>query len=299
MSVVASRELPRTWEKEVGKGGLPVRRFVVTLSSDTTQGSPTTHDEIFSAIGINGPVGTFAHPEYSSYKNRKVRLEEGYEGNPFETLVTIEYGLVSSDETTFPASRVAKWSAEASTIEVPALFYYDGYTQKPLTNSAGDYFQGLTTLEPIVRLRYEKNYAAAGYFGSGFPTGVVNAMNHVNGSAWAGYASHTCRVESVSVAYEEEEFSNAIYRFWALTATIAYRQSTWNLKLPDVGWNSIGGNGKQRAMVWEEKSQEWIQSPNPIGLNGSGLPASAEPAVLDRRVCPEASFSSLFGSGPA
>ena len=302
MGVVSSRELPRVFEKEIGKPGTPVRRFVVTLSDNTLQGNATAHSAVLDELGVNTLIGTVQHPEFSSYYNRKVRLEEGYEGNPYQALVTVEYGLVNSDETVAPPSRSAKWGSEGSTLEVPALFYYEGSgngTKRALTNSALDFFQGLTTQEPVIRLTYQKNFSATGYMGSGYPWTQVAAINHLNNATWGTNLIHTCRVENANVAYVEEEFSNQIYRLWQLTASIAIRQSTWNLQLPDIGFNSIVGGVKQRAMVFDFQNAEWVPSPQPVGLDGSGVQTLGQPAVLNRRVNPEANFTALFGTPPA
>lgn len=302
MSVVSSRELPRVWEKEIGKAGSPVRRFVVTLSDDTLQGNATANSSVLQQLGLNNMLGSVQHPEYLNYRTRKVRLEEGFEGNPYQALVTVEYGLVSDAELDFPFNRPAKWGSEASTLEVPALFYYEGSgngTKRALTNSALDFFQGLTTSEPIVRLTYQKNFSANGYMGSGYPWACVLSVNHLNNGTWGTNLIHTCRVESASVAYVEEEFSNAIFQLWQLTASIAIRQSTWNLQLPDVGFNTIVGGQKQRAMVFDFQNAEWVPSPQPVGLDGSGGQTNGQPAVLNRRVNPEANFTALFGTPPA
>ena len=44
---------------------------------------------------------------------------------------------------------------------------------------------------------------------------------------------------------------------------------------------------------------EWIPSANPVGLNGSGAQTGSYPAILERRVLPEAAFTGLFGSPPS
>jgi hypothetical protein len=69
--------------------------------------------------------------------------------------------------------------------------------------------------------------------------------------------------------------------------------------LPDVGWNFIAGGQKRRAMVFDFENSEWVPSPNPIGLDGSGGPSpTGYPEILIRPVNPEANLSSIFGSTP-
>jgi hypothetical protein len=88
-------------------------------------------------------------------------------------------------------------------------------------------------------------------------------------------------------------------KFWDTTATIAFRQSGHNLLLPDVGYNFIGDGQKRRAMVFDFNNSEWIPSPNPVGLDGTGGLTFGNPAVLNRRVNPEANFQTLFGTPPS
>jgi hypothetical protein len=86
--------------------------------------------------------------------------------------------------------------------------------------------------------------------------------------------------------------------YWQATAELHYRQSGHNLQLPDIGWNFLGGGQKRRAMVFDFENSEWIASPNPVGLDGSGGLTLGVPAILNRRVNPEANFSSIFGTPP-
>ena len=308
MGIQAWRELPRSFEREVGKAPTELfKRYVMTLDDNALNGSqPLTVDQIFAATGLTFGV-TAWDSVYLQYKPRKVRIEEAYEGNPYEILVTVSFGIVDPDELIAPTSRAATWQVESQTIEVPALYYFDGSgngTKRPLMNSANDYFQGLTTGEPIARMRWFKNIAAtrassgAQPYG-GFPWNIVNAQNSVNNAAWGSNLVHTARVENVNVEYEEEEFDGLLYNIWKTTVIIAIRATSWNLQLPDVGFNYLSGGQKRRAMVRDNENGEWIPSPNPVGLDGSGNQTNGVPAVLNRRVCPEANFTSLFGAPPS
>jgi hypothetical protein len=105
-------------------------------------------------------------------------------------------------------------------------------------------------------------------------------------------------VQKVKVTTVREEFGGAIVSYWQATAELHYRQSGHNLQLPDVGWNFISGGQKRRAMVFDFENSEWIASPNPVGLDGSGNLTGGVPAILNRRVNPEANFATLFGTPP-
>ena len=292
MGIVSTTELARTAEAEIGKFTTLKRRWVCVLDDNTLEGNPVSEGDILAATGT-GSWGA-AHPWVSAFKLRKVRLTEGFEGNPYHVEVVGEYSIIKPDEYLHPTSRAAEWSAEASQGEYPALFYYDGSgngTKYPLTNSAYDYFPGLTTVESIVRATVKKNFAA-------WPTAWFGANNYVNSAPYFGCPMHTLRVNGVTASLVYEDFNNAVVSYYAATATLLYRESGHNLQLPDVGWNFIGGGQKRRAMVFDFQNGEWVASPNPVGLDGSGNQTLGAPAILTRRVCPETDFSSIFGATP-
>lgn len=294
MAVAGVRELPRTFEREIAQPALLVRRWVVTLSDDTLQNAPTGGQEILAQT--TGGTWGAAHPDqyFASWLLRKARMEEGYEGNPYLVLVTGEYSIVRDEEILTPVDRPAQWSFEASKGEFPALFYYDGSgngTKRPLTNSAYDYFPGLTTYEALIAANVRKNFAT-------LPTSWIAANNHINSDSYLGCPAHSIKVDGVSVEYVYEEFAGAMVKYWAAAVKLVYRQSKWNLQLPDIGWNFLGGGQKRRAMVFDFENGEWVASPNPVGLDGSGAQTGGAPAILDRRVDPEIAFQSLFGTPP-
>lgn len=299
MSVVSTKELAQTFEREVGRPAIIKRRFVCILGDGTLQNDPATELEILAAVFntttsaiATSPIFGEPHPRLAAWKLRKFFITEGYENSPYHVEVVLEYGVVRDEEILHPTLRPSIWSVESAPGEVPALFYYDGTTQRPLTNSAFDYFPGLTVEESMVRITIKRNFAT-------FPTAWVAAQNHVNSDFYFGMPIHTGKVANVSASYAYEEFGGVMVRYWDTTAVISYRQSGHNLMLPDVGFNFIGSQGKQRAMVFDFNNSEWVPSANPIGLNGSGGPSpTGNPAVLARRVNPETNFFNLFGSGP-
>lgn len=288
MAVISSKELPRRAEYAVGEPRKLFREFVCVLSDDTLS-SPTPESDYFTALGID--LG-FTHPTYAGYRVRSMRLTEGYEGSPYHTHLSFEYGLITQNELLAPASRAAVWEFDSEPGEVPALTYYDGTTLKPLTNSAYDYFPGLVTQESLVVARVTKNFDT-------FPSSWYGAMNHVNNGSYLGAPAHTIKVAKVSVQQDQEEGPAGPVAFWRAVAELQYRQSGHNLQLPDIGWNFIGGGQKRRAMVFDFENSEWIASPNPVGLDGNGGLTLGVPAILNRRVNPEANFTTLFGTPPS
>lgn len=287
-SVVSSKELPRKGIYEIGKVRQLTREFVCVLSDDALTSTPITEPQIAIALGLD--LGS-THPTYANYRCRKITLTEGYEGSAYHVHLSAEYGVILANELIHPTSRVPIWEFDSAPGEVPALSYYDGSTLRPLTNSAYDYFPGLVTQESTVAARVTQNFAT-------FPSSWFAAQNCVNNGNYLGCPAHAIKVQKVTVSQSQEEFAGNVVAFWKATAELHYRQSGHNLQLPDIGWNFIGGGQKRRAMVFDFQNSEWIASPNPVGLDGSGGLTLGAPAVLNRRVNPELNFSSLFGTPP-
>jgi hypothetical protein len=302
MSVVSTKELAQTLEREVGRPAIVKRRLVCVLADGTLQNDPATELEILAAV-FNTTTEVIAssaifgepHPRLAAWKLRKVWINEGFEGSPYHVEVVLEYGIVRDEELLAPTSRPAVWSFEGSSGEFPALRYFDGSgngTTYPLTNSAFDFYPGLMTTESVVLMKVTKNFAA-------FPSGWYAANNSVNDATYFGCDAHTIRVAGIDTTYEYDEFGGAVVKYWKATATLAYRQSGHNLLLPDVGYNFIDGGQKRRAMVFDFQNSEWVPSPNPVGLNGSGgLNMTGNATVLNRRVNPETNFQTVFGTPP-
>jgi hypothetical protein len=288
MSVVSFQELGRKNEYEVGKARRLVREFVCVLSDDTLTGNPTPENVIFSAVSVD--LGS-THPTYTNYRCRKMSLTEGYEGSPYHVHLLCEYGVILARELVSPTSRASYWEFDSAPGEVPALAYFDGGTLRPLTNSAFDYFPGLVAPEALAVAKVTTNFAT-------FPNSWYAAQNAVNNATYLGCPTHSIKVEKVKVIQTQEEFGGGIVAYWQATAELHYRQSGHNLQLPDIGFNFIGGGQKRRAMVFDFENSEWIASPNPVGLNGAGAQTGGAPAILNRRVCPEANFATLFGTPP-
>lgn len=296
MGVVSVKELFRKNIYEVGKSRQLTREFVLVLSDDAltnpmNEGSPFAQ---FLIPNVATKTQRHLHPTYTSYACRKVTYTEGYEGSPYHVHVVAEYGIVTANELEAPVDRAAVWEFASAPGEVPALYYYDGSgngTLRPLTNSAYDYFQGLTTQESLITAKVTKNFAT-------LPTSWISAQNFVNDSTYLNCAEHTWKVARVNVVQSQEEFGGTVTRYWQAVAELQYRQSGHNYQLPDVGFNFIGGGQKRRCMVFDFQNDEWIPSPNPVGLDGNGNQTGGAPAILNRRVNPVADFQALFGAPP-
>lgn len=306
MAITSVVELPREFEQEISKPAIARRKWVCNLDDNTVFAGAASELDVIKATATYDLKWGKDHPTFSSYKLRKVQVQEAYEGDPYKVLVTGEYSIIRDEEIIEPRLRDAVWSSEATSQEVPMLYYYSGTgnnTKLPLTNSAFDYYQGLTTLEAMVRFRWTKNYgppagAVSPTINSLFPYTQLSTINHLNNGIYGGSPAHTFKCSAVNVTLNYEEFGGTLARYWQVNAELLYRQTGWNLQLPDVGYNFIASGQKRRAMVFDFENGEWIASPNPVGLNGSGAQTGGAPAILERRVLPEANFTSVFGAMP-
>jgi hypothetical protein len=288
MGIASSVELARSFEAEVGKPSMAVRRWVLTLDDNTLQNNPLSEQDVFTHLGL-GTWGA-AHPSYGALGLRKLNLTERHGDSPYHAEVRGEYSTIDSNELLAPSSRRADWIFEATPGQVPALFYYDGATQKPLVNSAYDYFEGLTTEEGLVTITIKKNFWPLN-------TNWLGALNHLNNATYMTCATNTLKVIGVSADYTLEWLENTQYQYFAMEAKLQFRQSTHVLQIPDVGWNFIGGGQKRRCMVFDYQNSEWVASPSPMPLS-NGAQTAGIPDILQRRVNPQADFQTLFGKPP-
>jgi hypothetical protein len=290
MAVSSFRELGRTLEGEVGGTTVAKRRFVVILDDNATV-TPTANLSVINAVG--GGTWGVKHPEFDFLRLRKATMTENFGDNPYHVEVTLEYSVLASKLLLKPLERPAEWVYEAVPgDQVAALFFYDGTTRRPLTNSAFDYFEGLTVPESLTRVTITQNTQNR-------PAGIINSFGFLNSDSFSGADVHHCKHEGSKVEQVEELWGNVRYNYWRAESQILFRPSGWNLRLPDIGFNFISGAQKRRAMVFDFENGEWVPSPNPLGLDGFGGLTGGYPAILNRRVLPETSFSGLFGSPPA
>jgi hypothetical protein len=286
MSVREWRELPRVNTQRIGEAPEYERRFVATLNNPDTNSNV-----IVAAIGC---VFGAPHPEFAPLKVAELDLNEAYEGNRYWVEVIARYRLpdpFQPNPDLLPWLRPDVWKFTTQGVAVPALFYYDGNTQKPLVNSANDYFEGLTVDEAQQKITIQSNRQA-------FPSALAAAVtNTVNDGTYLGFAMDCVKVQGISAEPAVEIINGQEVRYWKITSELLARQTGWNLLLPDVGFNYLDGGVKTRATVKGPDSED-LPSSNPIALNGSGALSSGLPAILTRRVYRQVSMSQYFGTPP-
>jgi len=196
-----------------------------------------------------------------------------------------------------PLARPDTWSFLTQGASVPALFYYSDQGQsKPLTNSAYDYLRGLQVDEAQTKVIIRGNRAQ-------FPKSQAIALtNCVNENAFLGGPQDSWKCQGIQGELKYETVDGNLVRYWEVTVELMYRQTGWNLLIPDIGFNYIESGMKKRAFVWFEDPDQGlvkIASSDPVPLNGSGaISAAGEPAILNRRIYKRVDFSTYFGEPP-
>jgi hypothetical protein len=289
MSVHSWRELARTGTHLIGASPEFERRFVVTLND------PNTSPQVL--VTATGSTHGSPHPDFPWARVYELEYNEQFEGNRYWTEVVARYRIPAGEERSadlLPWQRPDVWKFQTQGVAVPALYYYDGSTQKPLTNSAADYFEGLTVDEAQQKITIQANRQS-------FPSALAAAVtNCVNDALYLGFAQDCVKVQGISGEQAVEQVNNQEVTYWKITSELLCRQTGWNLLLPDVGFNYIDGGVKKRADV-RGPDGEMVASANPIALNGSGgkQAGSALPAILTRRVYKRITMSTYFGTPPS
>ena len=289
MAVLAHYELARSGEFRFGESPGLDRRFVCTVDD------PGTTTMAQCAIAVNVDIGR-PHPEFPLVPCTSIDINEGYEDSRYHIEFTARYEITEQNlENVNPLLRPDVWKFETQGASVPALFYFDpasNTTQYPLTNSAFDFFEGLTVDEAQTRVVIEGNIA-------NFPVTLATALtNTINSTTYLGMGTAFWKCQGITGERVREVVGTSVVTYWRYTATLMYRQTGWNLLLPDMGFNALVGGQKRRVMTFDFENSEWVASPVPMGLNGSGAQTFGAPAILNRRVYRMVDFNAYFGTPP-
>jgi hypothetical protein len=292
MAVLSLREvLPRTVSHKFGEAPSAEIKYVLTVDA------PTPTQDCIGAVGIAHGA---AHPEFDYLRMLDATVTETDRHH-----VEISYRFSVSkqeDAEPNPLARPDVWSFSTGGAQVPALTYYHGAGNadiRPLQNTAGEYIEGLTTLEAEVRATIAGNREQ-------FPLATAAAVtNCVNSSPYLGGAAYTWQCGGISGSQETEVVDGEEVRYWKITVELIYRRSTWNLLVPNVGWNFLEAGVLKRA---------WVKDPDDPNLKiASGAPRALEangamkadgqaPDILGGgsglRVFPAVEFQPYFGTPP-
>lgn len=292
MAVSDFREIiGRSFTHKFGESPSVERKFAITLTHPAT-----SHQEILDAIGIKHGD---SHPEWGYLRCMEGAVAEG-RPTPYHAEATYRYevpGVSSAEYQPNPLARADVWSFSTGGAAVPALACYVGSgngTLLALTNSAGDFFEGAMTDEAELRATISGNRSA-------FPLSAATAVtNCLNDAPYLGAPAHTWKCQGISAQRHVEVVNGDEIVYWAISVELVYRQTGWNLLLPNVGWNYIESGARKRAYVVDDDGTKVAASnPQPLtatgGLATTSAGAANPPILLVRRVHREVNFSAYFG----
>jgi hypothetical protein len=282
MGVVKYTELATvSASRKFGEPPVFQRKWVVEVNDPTT---PQT--DIVNAPGVSFLT---PHPEafYCLAMNASV---SNYSGSRWHYEVTWDYELPrQQNPDQNPLARPDIWKWTTGGLTVPALYYYDGSTLKPLQNSANDFFEGATTDISTLQASISGNRATFDY-------GLAQAVaNSINSDTYLGGPPGTWKCGGISGQPAVEVVNEAEIRYWQVEVSLEYRPDKWNLQLPNVGWNYLESGTKKRAYVVDPDTSERVPSSNPQPLNPDGTIKSGAPDILERRVQRQVAFNDFFG----
>lgn len=288
MAVQSFREvIPRTFSHKFGESPNAERKFIVTVSA------PVGHQQILDTIGIFHGA---SHPEFAYLLCTEGAVTEP---DPYHAEVTYRYevpAVGTQDSDPNPLARSDIWSFSTGGVAIPALTYFDGSTQKPLVNSAFDFFEGAMTDEAELRCTISGNR-------SQFPVGAaVSVTNCINSDSFLGASQYQWKCQGISAQQQIEVVNGLELKYWSVSVELVYRASGWELLLPNIGWNYLESNQKKRAYVLDpEDGTTKIASSNPVALTQDGGIASSgtAPTILKRRVHKAIAFAPFFGNPPS
>jgi hypothetical protein len=166
-------------------------------------------------------------------------------------------------------------------------------------NSAGDFFEGLTTLDAEVRATISANRQV-------FPLAAAVAYtNAINNDLYLGAPKHTWLCAGISGQPAVEVVDGVEVRYWQITTELVYRASGHNLLLPDIGFNYLsGGVGGKKVPCWVYATDDLgnpldtkirASTPQKLKVNGDiDTEQGTPPRIIERRIYPELDFS-VFG----
>ena len=266
MAVLGVREiLPRTYEHRMGDSPTAGRVVAVTVDQ------PTATSAILETLGVSHGD---PHPDHTGLVCNGISVDET---DRQHVTVTLSYGVSDKredeDPDTPPWLQPDQWSFGASNSTVPCMTHYAkvgivANAIKSLVNAAGDQIHGITRAEGELKISITGSRLTldlASY------KGFVNAIND---RTWAGFPAHTVQCVGFSAAPARLEFQGEVVDYWQITFELMYRQSTFNIWLPNVGWHVLVDGKKQRAWSYVKDDDTGalikVPSPHPVSLNMNG-----------------------------
>lgn len=287
-SVLSFREvLPRTFSHKYGESPTAERRFSVTVDE------PIPTQLAIDAVGIlHGDL----HPEFSY-----LRMLDASASEPDRYHVDIAYKYELPKQQDFQANPLARpdvWTFSVGGAAVPAMghFYGNGNNDyRPLVTAAGDYLEGVESVEAEVKATITGNRAT-------FPLALAaDVVNSLNESPYLGGPAFSWMCSGISATAQTEVVNGLELRFYSVSVELTYRKSGWIMKIPHVGLHYVSGGKKKRCWVYNEENEKVdATTPQPLSATGNLLHpgGGGEPEMLERRVHPVTNFNMYFGTPP-
>lgn len=257
------------------------RKFRVILNAPNE--AYDVQQEIGVYIGDPHPINTgvpcVSISEQAEGESRVVRI------------VTVNYRTTPGDagggedpNSQPPDIRPARMNISVALAEMPVREWADvngADVFEPATNPAGDMYDGITRLDPIINISIEQFDMQ--------PTSGLLSAGDINEDAirflGMGMAKHTCMLRGISVRPHVETWGVAFYRGFMRTFEFSYNYRTWNKLVPISGMNILnknlsGQNVENEALNLEHLNGKVRLPPaGPIAL-ASGLAVGARARAM-------------------
>ena len=231
------------------------------------------------------------HPENSNALLIDSNVQQDGD-SPFHYKLTFTYKSAEDlDEN--PIDRPPQYSFSGSLASAPAFWYFpnsgDNSTKKIIINTAGDPIGGLDRDEGEFTVSITINKAP--------PFDYAKAQAYVgaiNSDSWSGGAAKTWKCMSITGNRKIEEVGGTKYLYWETNASLAYRNTGWDLQTWDVGFNEIVGGARKKIMAGSEPVSE------PAALSaGRAKTPGQPPDLLAFRIYPMLAFTGTFPPLPS
>lgn len=280
MAVVNHREMfrGRSRQNQYGDTATYSRIFIVTVDSPDTE-----LQEISEAPGISW---LDPHPEDGDAL--LIDSQVSQEGDsPFHYKLTFTYKS-AVDLLKLPWDRPAQFSFSGSLASAPAFWYFpnagDNSTKKIITNTAGDPIGGLDrdegefTVTITINKQPPFDYAKAqAYVGA------------INSDSWSGGEAKTWKCTSITGNRKIEAVAGEQYVYWETNASLAYRNTGWDLQTWDVGFNEIVGGVRKKILAGSDP----VSEPAALSSGRAKTPGLA-PDLLTFRIYRTLPFTGTF-----
>lgn len=265
MAILGIREvIPRTYEHRLGGSPTASRVFVATTDV------PTASSDIIGAIGIEHGS---KHPDHSLLECDGFSLNEQ---DRHHVEITYTYSLPAANKPDDPKQppwlQPDTWTFSVGTVNDSTWQYYptseNNVLLRPLQNTAGDYF------DPVEMLRPETKITISGARLELYTARLRFLCGVINSQPWLGFPRRTVLCTGMSASPAVLEWEDQIKYYWQIQTEFLVRRMTWDVELPNVGFNVKNALGKlERAYTYihvDGSEKERVPTPNPIALDAFG-----------------------------